>query len=76
METKFTNRFIDFFLVEQRLRWNVYLASVGIASAWAALRFFFSHKNEEAISLEAAILVCLLVAISVVAYTIKGKLLR
>jgi hypothetical protein len=73
-QTRFINRFIDFFLIEQRLKWKVYLTSVGVASVWAVLRLSLTDKSEEEISLEAAILLCLLVMISVIAYVAKGRL--
>jgi hypothetical protein len=73
-QKQFIDKFINFFLVEQQLRWQVYLTSVGIATAWAALRLFLFHKSEEEISLEATILVCVLVMISVIAYVTNDRL--
>src|SRR6266478_4781714 len=73
-QTRLINRFVDFFLIEQRLKWKVYLTSVGVAAAWATLRFSFSDKREEEIGVEAAILLCVLVVTSVVLYVTRGKI--
>lgn len=67
------NRFVEFFLIEQRLKWKVYMTSGGVALTWALVRLLVSHKSEEEVSVEATVLLCLLVAISVVAYVAKGS---
>ncbi len=72
--TKFIDRFIEFFLIEQRLKWKVYLTSVAVASVWALLRYSFFGKSEDEISLEAAIVLCFLVTVSSIAYITKSGL--
>jgi hypothetical protein len=67
-------RFANFFLKEQRLKWNVYLSSVGIALAWALIRFVAFHKSEDQVSLEAGTIVCALVAVAVAVYVVQGRI--
>src|SRR5260370_4944430 len=66
------NRFIDFFLKEQQLRWKVYLASCCIAFGYGFVNLYAFHRIEERVSLETVVLLFALVAVCVAVYVAKG----
>ncbi len=68
------DRFIDFFLVEQKLKWKVYATAIAAASAWAFIRFLLSPASEERITWEAIIILCLTVFAAVGVYASRGSI--
>ena len=66
------NRFIDFFLEEQQLRWKVYLGSCCIAFVYGIVNLFALHRAEERVSFEAVAVLFALVTVFVAVYVAKG----
>jgi uncharacterized membrane protein YidH (DUF202 family) len=74
LSNKFLDRFIDFFLVEQQIRTNVYLISFGITFAYFLLATFIFHISERSVAIQASILLSTLVAVFVMRYVVVGHL--
>ena len=75
-QNKFLDRFIAFFLVEQRIRLKVYLISVGITFIYALAARFLFHASDRTVAIQASSLLCALIGMLVSRYLIVGHVLR
>ena len=71
-QNRFLDRFVAFFLVEQRLRLKAYLLSVVVTFVYSLVMLFVLHLSERTVAIQASILFCTLVAIFVTRYVMAG----
>jgi hypothetical protein len=69
------NRFIHFFLEEQRLKWKVYLVSGCIAFVYGLVNVLGLHRPEDRVGIETILVVLTLTTVYVAAYVAKGRTL-
>jgi hypothetical protein len=67
------NTFVSFFLVEQSLRWKVYLFSAGVSFVYAIVNSFALRRPEETVTLETVSLLFALVTMFVLARILRAK---